>query len=53
MFGSDWPVCLLAGSYARVLGALRESLPPLSPGELAEIFGGTAERVYRLTDLGA
>jgi L-fuconolactonase len=48
MFGSDWPVCLVAGSYAEVLDALRASLPALSPGELAEVFGGTAERVYRL-----
>jgi L-fuconolactonase len=50
MFGSDWPVCLVAGSYAQVLAALRASLPALSPGELAEVFGGTAERVYRLRE---
>jgi L-fuconolactonase len=48
MFGSDWPVCLVAASYARVLDALREALPPLSPTELDEVFGGTAQRVYGL-----
>jgi L-fucono-1,5-lactonase len=48
MFGSDWPVCLVAGTYAQVLAALRAGLPALSPGELAEVFGGTAERVYGL-----
>jgi L-fuconolactonase len=48
MFGSDWPVCLVAGSYARVLAALRAGLPALSAEELAEVFGGTAERVYGL-----
>jgi L-fuconolactonase len=48
MFGSDWPVCLVAASYSQVLDALRASLPPLSPGELVEVFAGTAGRVYRL-----
>jgi L-fuconolactonase len=50
MFGSDWPVCLVAAPYAEVLDALRASLPPLSPGELDEVFGGTAQRVYRLPE---
>ena len=50
MFGSDWPVCLVAGSYAQVLAALRASLPVQAPAELAEIFGGTAERVYGLRE---
>jgi L-fuconolactonase len=48
MFGSDWPVCLVAGSYAQVLTALRAALPALSADELTEVFGGTAERVYGL-----
>jgi L-fuconolactonase len=50
MFGSDWPVCLVAASYVQVVDALHASLPPLSPGELAEVFGGTAQRVYRLPE---
>jgi L-fuconolactonase len=48
MFGSDWPVSLLAATYAEVLDGLRAALPPLSPGELDDVFGGTAQRVYQL-----
>jgi L-fuconolactonase len=48
MFGSDWPVCLVAATYGQVVGAVRATLPPLSPDETAAIFGGTARRVYRL-----
>lgn len=48
MFGSDWPVCLLAGSYGRVRAALHQVLPPLSEADSRAIFGGTAARVYQL-----
>jgi L-fuconolactonase len=48
MYGSDWPVCLLAGSYAEVKTALEEALPPLSPEERAMVFGGNAIRLYGL-----
>jgi L-fuconolactonase len=48
MFGSDWPVCLLAGSYADVVGAARELTAELSPAEQEQIFGTTAQRWYRL-----
>lgn len=48
MFGSDWPVCLLAGSYQRVLDALREALGPLSDEERAHIFHRTAREFYGL-----
>jgi L-fuconolactonase len=49
MFGSDWPVCLLASSYRGVKEALSAALPALTAAERAEIFGGTAARAYRLT----
>ncbi len=49
MFGSDWPVCELAGSYEQVYAAIREILEPLSPNERDMIFGQTARRFYRLT----
>jgi L-fucono-1,5-lactonase len=51
MFGSDWPVCTLAGSYARVVQALETCLSALrlSPSELDAIFGGTARDFYRLS----
>lgn len=48
MFGSDWPVCLLASTYAGVRDALDECLGPLSAPELAAIRSGTARRVYGL-----
>jgi L-fuconolactonase len=48
LFGSDWPVCLLATSYAGVVGGLEEALEPMSEGDLERIFGLNAVRVYRL-----
>lgn len=48
MFGSDWPVCELAGSYQQVLSALEEALGAISPSEHAMIFGGTARKFYGL-----
>ena len=48
VFGSDWPVCLLAGSYERVLDAYRRSLGELSTREEALIFGANAVALYRL-----
>ncbi|SEF84691.1 L-fuconolactonase [Nonomuraea solani] len=48
MFGSDWPVCLLAAEYEQVAGAADELTAGLSEGERAEVFAGTARRAYRL-----
>lgn len=49
MFGSDWPVCLLAAAYDRVLAALGEVVDDhLSADERAAVYGGTATRVYGL-----
>jgi L-fuconolactonase len=48
--GSDWPVCLLAGSYPDVLDATRTVLAELSPAEHSEVFGRTAIEVYGLAD---
>ncbi|MBF8184652.1 amidohydrolase family protein [Nonomuraea sp. K274] len=48
MFGSDWPVCLLAASYERVAGAADELCAGLSESERADVFAGTARRAYRL-----
>ncbi len=50
MFGSDWPVCLLAATYDEWLDAARELVAELSPDEQAAIFSGTARRVYALQD---
>jgi L-fucono-1,5-lactonase len=48
MFGSDWPVCLLAGSYDRVIKAIEENTTSLGSAERAQVFGGTAEKFYDL-----
>jgi L-fuconolactonase len=50
MFGSDWPVCELAGTYEQVYHALAEVLGPLSEGDRALIFGGTARHFYGIMD---
>jgi len=49
MFGSDWPVCLLAAQYPTWAGAAEDLVAELSPDERDEIFGGTACRTYCLT----
>jgi L-fuconolactonase len=50
MFGSDWPVCTLAGSYDQVVEALERTLAPLglAAEEQRWIFGHTAREFYRL-----
>ncbi len=48
MFGSDWPVSLLAAGYGRVKAALEAALPPLTTAQEAAIFGGNAVQFYRL-----
>jgi L-fuconolactonase len=50
MFGSDWPVCLVASSYGRVKSALESCLDHLSPAERALVLGGAAIQAYRLPD---
>jgi L-fuconolactonase len=50
MFGSDWPVCLLAGTYDRVIEALYTILRPvLDQASEAAIFGLNAGRFYKGT----
>ena len=48
MFGSDWPVCLLASDYARWHAVLMEWSHALSDGERDALFGGNAARIYGL-----
>jgi L-fuconolactonase len=50
LFGSDWPVCLVACGYARWMEIVQELIAPLSSGERAAILGDNARRVYRLRD---
>ncbi|MBE8522451.1 amidohydrolase family protein [Amycolatopsis sp. H6(2020)] len=48
MLGSDWPVCLLAGTYAEVMDAADSLLDGLTPAEQDAVRGGTATRSYGL-----
>jgi L-fuconolactonase len=50
MFGSDWPVCLLVSDYAGVFGLARSLTAGLSAAEREAVFGGTADRAYRLAE---
>jgi L-fuconolactonase len=45
MYGSDWPVALLAGEYQKMVTALREYV---APADAAGFFGANAERFYRV-----
>ncbi|MDF7651161.1 amidohydrolase family protein [Pantoea sp. Acro-805] len=48
MFGSDWPVCLLAAEYHEVAQLTHQAIEMLSPDEQANIWGNTAAQVYQL-----
>ena len=48
MFGSDHPVCLLAGSYKRVLESFQEILAELNEHDRDHIFATNAANFYRL-----
>ena len=47
--GSDWPVCLVAGSYGRWFQVLDEYFAEYSVSERKAIFGETAVKVYKLS----
>lgn len=48
IFGSDWPVCLLAGSYGEIKGALDACLAKLGTSVREKAFGANAKAAYRL-----
>jgi L-fuconolactonase len=48
LFGSDWPVCTVAASYARWCEAVEDLLRNCTGAEREAILGGNAQRVYRL-----
>ena len=48
MFGSDWPVCLLAASYQQVKQIVEEYLDRKAPTGREKIFGANAIRFYDL-----
>ena len=48
LFGTDWPVCLLAGTYAQVVELVETWMRPLSDDEKNAIMGANAIRFYDL-----
>ncbi len=49
MFGSDWPVCLLASGYGRWVEVVTRAVAGLSPAEKDRFWGGTAAEAYKLS----
>ncbi|MFE2726133.1 amidohydrolase family protein [Kitasatospora sp. NPDC059327] len=50
MFGSDWPVCVLAGGWNRWAATVEELLDDCSESEKQAVLSGTATSFYRLSD---
>ena len=48
MFGSDWPVCLLAGSYQHVVKIVDQFIMKLNPKDQDKIMGENAQNFYNL-----
>jgi L-fuconolactonase len=48
LFGSDWPVCTLAGSWKQVLAAFTQALGAQNADDRAKILGSTAQKFYSL-----
>ena len=48
MFGSDWPVCLVAASYEKMLGIVKDYFSAFSKEEQDQFFGLNAIAFYNL-----
>ena len=48
VFGGDWPVCLLGGSYSKWVQTLREIVSSRSKVDQQKLFHDNALRVYKL-----
>lgn len=48
VYGSDWPVCLVAASYTRMLELVKNYYAQFSEDEQAAFFGGNAAEFYHL-----
>jgi L-fuconolactonase len=49
MFGSDWPVCLVAAPYQRVIGLVKDYIQQLPYHEQEKIMGKNARTFYNLS----
>ncbi len=50
IYGSDWPVCLVAAPYEKVLGIIEEVFERFSKEDAAKFFGLNANEFYKLND---
>ncbi len=48
MIGSDWPVCVAAGTYSRTVSVVKNYLDRLQPDCRDAVLGGNAQRFWRL-----
>jgi L-fuconolactonase len=48
LFGSDWPVCLVATSYKNWVDLVKETISTFTESEQAKIMGGNAMKIYNL-----
>ena len=48
MFGSDWPVCNIAGGYDKMLSVVTKYTSQLSQTEQEKFWGGNAQQFYNL-----
>jgi L-fuconolactonase len=48
MYGSDWPVCNLAGIYERVVGLVKDYFSTFADAEQQKLFGGNAAKFYTI-----
>jgi L-fuconolactonase len=46
MYGSDWPVCLFAGSYEQAFRLVDDYARGLTEAERAGLFGGNCQKFY-------
>lgn len=53
MFGSNWPIDRLYGSYERLIDAYRHATADLSPPDTHAVFAGTATTLYAIDEPGS
>jgi L-fuconolactonase len=51
MFGSDWPVCLVAAAYDKWLQTVQSYFASFSAEEQANVFAGNAKHFYQIDTL--
>lgn len=50
MYGSDWPVCLVAAAYSKWIATVRSAIAGLSADEQSWVMGRAARQAYNLPE---